>query len=43
MMFEKLPGDYVAGFVDDKGCFYINFRRDVRHDRKNKPVYFSMT
>ena len=37
---EKLPGDYVAGFVDGEGCFYINFRRDVRHERKNKPVYF---
>jgi hypothetical protein len=37
---EKLPGDYVAGFVDGEGCFYINFRRDIRHDRKNKPVYF---
>ncbi|HXF44310.1 MAG TPA: LAGLIDADG family homing endonuclease [Candidatus Paceibacterota bacterium] len=39
-MGEKLPGDYIAGFVDGEGCFYINFRRDVRHDRKNKPVYF---
>ena len=37
---KKLPGDYVAGFVDGEGCFYINFRRDVRHDRKNKPIYF---
>jgi hypothetical protein len=37
---EKLPGDYVAGFVDGEGCFALKFRRDVRHDRKNKPVYF---
>ncbi len=37
---KRLPGDYVAGFVDGEGCFYINFRRDIRHDRKNKPVYF---
>lgn len=37
---DRLPGDYIAGFVDGEGCFYINFRRDVRHDRKNKPVYF---
>jgi len=36
-----LPGDYIAGFVDGEGCFALKFRRDVRHDRKNKPVYFS--
>lgn len=40
---EELPGDYIAGFVDGEGCFYINFRRDVRHERKNKPVYFYWT
>ena len=37
---EKLPGDYIAGFVDGEGCFALKFRRDVRRDRKNKPVYF---
>ena len=37
---EKLPGDYVAGFVDGEGCFALKFRRDIRHERKNKPVYF---
>ena len=37
---DKLPGDYIAGFVDGEGCFALKFRRDVRHDRKNKPVYF---
>lgn len=37
---KRLPGDYVAGFVDGEGCFALKFRRDVRHDRKNKPVYF---
>lgn len=37
----KLPGNYVAGFVDGEGCFALNFRRDIRHERKNKPVYFS--
>ncbi|MDO8430195.1 MAG: LAGLIDADG family homing endonuclease [bacterium] len=36
----KLPGDYIAGFVDGEGCFALKFRRDVRHDRKNKPIYF---
>ena len=39
-MNDKLPGDYIAGFVDGEGCFFIHFRRDVRHERKNKPVYF---
>jgi len=37
---EKLSGDYVAGFVDGEGCFALKFRRDVRNDRKNKPVYY---
>lgn len=37
---EKLPGDYIAGFVDGEGCFYIHFRRTIRYERKNKPVYF---
>lgn len=37
---EKLPGDYIAGFVDGEGCFALKFMRSVRHDRPNKPVYF---
>lgn len=37
---EKLPGDYIAGFVDGEGCFALKFRRDVRHDRKGSPAYF---
>ncbi len=37
---EKLSGEYVAGFVDGEGCFALHFRRDVRHERKNKPTYF---
>ncbi len=37
---EMLPGDYIAGFVDGEGCFALKFIRSVRHDRKNKPVYF---
>jgi len=40
---EKLPGDYIAGFVDGEGCFALKYRRDVRHERKNKPVYFYWT
>ena len=35
-----LPGDYIAGLVDGEGCFALKFRRDVRYDRKNEPVYF---
>jgi len=37
---EKLPGDYVAGFVGGEGCFALKFRRDVKYKRKNKPVYY---
>jgi len=41
---NKLPGDYIAGFVDGEGCFALNFRRDIRHERgkrsKLKPTYF---
>lgn len=37
---EKLPGDYIAGFVDGEGCFALKFVRDVRYERKNKPTYF---
>lgn len=37
---DKLPGDYISGFIDGEGCFALKFRRDVRHERKNKPVYF---
>ncbi|TRZ64125.1 MAG: hypothetical protein D4Q79_02270 [Spirochaetia bacterium] len=41
---ENLSGDYIAGFVDGEGCFALNYRRDIRHDRGKrsgiKPVYF---
>lgn len=37
---EKLPGDYIAGFVDGEGCFALKFRRDARKERKNQKVYF---
>jgi hypothetical protein len=37
---EKLPGDYIAGFVDGEGCFALKFVRSVRHERKNSPTYF---
>lgn len=37
---EILSGNYIAGFVDGEGCFDLQFRRDVRHERINKPVYY---
>lgn len=37
---EKLSGDYIAGFVDGEGCFALKFRRDIRRERKNIPIYF---
>ena len=36
-MVEKLPGDYIAGFVDGEGCFALKFRKDSCHGR---PTYF---
>ena len=33
---EKLPGDYIAGFVDGEGCFALKFRRDLKQNRGNK-------
>ncbi len=27
--------------VNKKGCFDLQFRRDVKHNRANKPVYYS--
>jgi len=35
----KLPGDYIAGFVDGEGHFGLNFRRDIKYKRKGRPVY----
>jgi hypothetical protein len=41
---EKIPGDYIAGFVDGEGCFALKFRREVKHGRGKrsgiKPIYF---
>lgn len=42
-MGNKLPGDYIAGFVDGEGCFSLKFRRDVRKDRINSPEYYYWT
>lgn len=35
---EKLPGNYIAGFVDGEGCFALTFRKDVQYNiSNNKP------
>ena len=38
---KKLAPDYVAGFVDGEGCFGLQFRKDVRHERLGSPIYYS--
>lgn len=40
-MNNAISGDYIAGFVDGEGCFSLSMRKDVRHERKTKPVYYS--
>lgn len=40
-MSKILSGDYIAGFVEGEGCFALTLRRDIRHERKPKPVYYS--
>jgi hypothetical protein len=39
-MANKLPGDYIAGFVDGEGCFALKYNREVKHHRPGKPVFF---
>ncbi len=38
---ERNLDEYVAGLVDGEGCFALTLRRDVRHERKDSPIYFS--
>ncbi|MCX6722810.1 MAG: LAGLIDADG family homing endonuclease, partial [Candidatus Staskawiczbacteria bacterium] len=38
---HKLSPEYISGYVDGEGCFSLSFRKDVRHERKNAPVYYS--
>jgi len=40
---EKLPGDYIAGFVDGEGCFYLTYRSEIRYERPGNPKYFRWT
>ncbi len=35
-----LPPHYISGFVDGEGCFALKYRREIKLNRKNKPVYF---
>jgi len=38
---KNLSPDYIAGFVDGEGCFGLQFRKDIRHERPGSPVYYS--
>lgn len=37
---EKLPGDYVAGFTDGEGCFYLTYRSETKRKRPGRPTYY---
>lgn len=37
---EKLPGDYVAGFIDGEGCFFLTYRKETKLTRKGHPTYY---
>lgn len=39
-MDNNLPGDYIAGFVDGEGCFYLTFRSEVKRNRNGSPTYY---
>lgn len=34
----KLPGDYVAGFVDGEGCFSLKYRIDRKTNKTSKKI-----
>jgi len=38
---NKLSPEYIAGYIDGEGCFGLQFRKDVRHERPGSPVYYS--
>jgi len=38
---EKLPGDYIAGFVDGEGCFALKFSKETKRKRSGSPEYFN--
>ena len=37
---ERLPGDYIAGFVDGEGCFALKFSKETKRNRPNSPAYY---
>lgn len=37
---KKLPGDYVAGFIDGEGCFFLTYRKETKYTRPGNPTYF---
>lgn len=37
---DKLPGDYIAGFIDGEGCFYLTYRSEIKQNRPGKPTYY---
>jgi len=39
-MDNKLPGDYVAGFVDGEGCFFLTYRKETKRSRPGNPTYY---
>lgn len=38
---HELSPYYIAGFVDGEGCFGLQFRKDIRHERPGSPTYYS--
>lgn len=36
----NIPGDYIAGFVDGEGCFYLTYRSERKWNRKGYPTYY---
>ena len=37
---KKIPGDYIAGFIDGEGCFALKFRRDKKIRGGTTKEYF---
>lgn len=37
----NLEPHYIVGFVDGEGCFGMQYRKDVRHERPGAPTYYS--
>jgi len=37
---KKLPGDYVAGFIDGEGCFFLTYRKETKYTRPGNPTYY---